>query len=236
MWPTLRLARIKQLEYYSREFEFSISVGDLVLLERGWYVTHSGLVGLTRRKGCHSIRTRPVPAFCDIADSRWLFKATVRRSPTCGRFVGYGDADPSNVSPFVRGAEMRVAETRAVNRALRKAYGIGICSLEEIGSLAAMEPPMSAKKLPSRSESRNGWKAEPKLRDRLCQLIRQHQLDPILVKSYAIDFCGTKTLKDAKREQVEKFVNHLADWAAKDKNALLCQLNSYIQPQQAGAA
>jgi hypothetical protein len=28
---------------------------------------------------------------------------------------------------------MRVAETRAVNRALRKAYGIGICSVEEIG-------------------------------------------------------------------------------------------------------
>ena len=29
-------------------------------------------------------------------------------------FVGYGDADPSNVSSLVRGAEMRVAETRAV--------------------------------------------------------------------------------------------------------------------------
>ena len=79
-------------------------------------------------------------------------------------------------------------------------------------------------------------KAEPKLRDRLCQLIRQHQLDPVLVKSYAIDFCGTKTLRDANRDQVENFVNHLADWAAKDKNALLCQLNSYVQPQQAGAA
>jgi hypothetical protein len=39
-----------------------------------------------------------------------------------------------NVSLLVRGAEMRIAETRAVNRALRKAYGIGICSVEEIGS------------------------------------------------------------------------------------------------------
>ena len=29
---------------------------------------------------------------------------------------------------------MRVAETRAVNRALRKAYGIGLCSVEEFGS------------------------------------------------------------------------------------------------------
>jgi hypothetical protein len=27
---------------------------------------------------------------------------------------------------------MRVAETRAVNRALRKAYGIGLCSVEEL--------------------------------------------------------------------------------------------------------
>ena len=52
-------------------------------------------------------------------------------------FVGYGDADPSNVSPLVRGAEMRVAETRAVNRALRKAYGIGLCSVEELGSFSA---------------------------------------------------------------------------------------------------
>jgi hypothetical protein len=45
--------------------------------------------------------------------------------------VGYGDADPSNVPPWSTGAEMRVAETRAVNRALRTAYGIGLCSVEE---------------------------------------------------------------------------------------------------------
>jgi hypothetical protein len=44
------------------------------------------------------------------------------------------------VSPLVHGAEMRVAETRAVNRALRKAYGIGICSVEEIGSFAGSAP------------------------------------------------------------------------------------------------
>jgi hypothetical protein len=37
----------------------------------------------------------------------------------------------------------------------------------------------------------------------LCQLIRQHQLDANLVKSYAVDFCGTKTLREASREQVE---------------------------------
>ena len=73
------------------------------------------------------------------------------------------------------------------------------------------------------------------VRDRLCQVIRQHQLDPNLVKAYATDFCGVKTLRDANREQVENFVKHLADWAEKDRNALLCQLNSY-PGQKEGAA
>jgi hypothetical protein len=162
-----------------------------------------------------------------------VFKATVHKSKSTS-FTGYGDADPSNVSPLVHGAEMRVAETRAVNRALRKAYGIGICSVEELGSVT--ESPQSsrkAKKLPSQPV--NGNYGGPKVRDRLCQLIRQHQLDATLVKSYAIDFCGTKTLREASREQVETFVAHLADWAEKDRNALLCQLNSYLGSKEGAA-
>ena len=47
-----------------------------------------------------------------------MLKATVYPSKNSSGFVGYGDADPSNVSLLVRGAEMRIAETRAVNRAL----------------------------------------------------------------------------------------------------------------------
>jgi hypothetical protein len=164
---------------------------------------------------------------------RWVFRATVHKSKST-RFVGYGDADPSNVSALVHGAEMRVAETRAVNRALRKAYGIGICSVEEIGSFG--EPSQSfreSKKLPP--QPANGNHGGPKVRDHLCQIIRQHQLDAGSVKSYAIDFCGVKALRDATREQVENFVAHLADWAEKDRNALLCQLNSY-PGQKEGAA
>ena len=55
------------------------------------------------------------------------------------------------------------------------------------------------------------------------------------MKSYAVDFCRSKTLREATREQVENFVAHLADWAEKDRNALLCQLNSYL-PAKEGAA
>ena len=92
-----------------------------------------------------------------------------------------------------------------------------------------------SKKLPPRPANGNGNHSGPKVRDRLCQIIRQHQLDPNLVKAYATDFCGVKMLREATREQVENFVKHLADWAEKDRNALLCQLNSY-PGQKEGAA
>ncbi len=178
--------------------------------------------------------TKVVQDLCNPQAQRWAFEATVYKSKTCRGFVGYGDADPSNVSFLVHGAEMRVAETRAVNRALRKAYGIGICSVEEIGSVAEPSPQASdSKKLPPQPANGNG--SGRTVRDRLCQVIRQHQLDPNLVKSYATDFCAVKTLREATREQVENFVQHLADWAEKDRNALLCQLNSYLG-QKEGAA
>jgi hypothetical protein len=150
--------------------------------------------------------------------------------------VGYGDADPSNVSPLVHGAEMRVAETRAVNRALRKAYGIGICSVEEIGALTASSQSHGNDKRPPQRANGHGSNGQPRLRDQLCQLIREHQLDPLLVKSYALDFCNTKNLSGATREQIAEFIKQLASQAIKDKPSLLCQLNSYAQPKQEGAA
>ncbi len=218
---------LKSLEVLTNQYQFSIAEGDLIWLDRGWYVTHTGLVRLASRNRCAGIHTKPVPDFCDPQTQRWSFEATVYKTKACRGFVGYGDADPSNVSSLVRGAEMRVAETRAVNRALRKAYGIGICSVEEIGTI-----PNRDEKLPSQKANGNWNGTGPKVRDRLCQIIRQHKLDPELVKAYAVDFCGTKTLRDASREQVENFVQQLAEWAEKDRNALLCQLNSYSRPKQ----
>jgi len=220
------------LSALTNQFQFSVAHGDLLLLDRSWYVTHTGLLRLARRNLCVGIDVQPAVQFCDAAAARWTFKAIVYKSPRCKGFVGYGDADPSNVCALVRGAEMRVAETRAVNRALRKAYGIGICSVEEIGSLPARsQPEPNVRKLPPQPANGNG---EPKLRDQLCLLIRQHRLDAALVKQYAAEFCGTKDLRQASREQVATFIKHIAEFAARDREKLLAKLNSFAQ--QAGAA
>jgi hypothetical protein len=220
----LRAARLKwsaqlnpQLARVLRELtqvhQVSVEAGDVTLIDRSWYVTHAGLVRIANRRKCVGIEVQPAAEFCDPSGSRWAFKATVYKSKTCKGFVGYGDADPTNVSSVVRGAEMRVAETRAVNRALRKAYGIGICSVEELGSFSGPLPPAAGqKKSVHRVDSSNGNGHHP-LRDRFCLLIRQHQLDPASVKAYAADYCDVSELRQASREQVASFIKHLAEYA-----------------------
>jgi hypothetical protein len=232
-WGKLSPAAVKGLKEMEIRYGFSLVLGDLLYLDRRWYVTHSALLRLANRARCSGIRVQPIREFCDASVSRWVFKATVYKSPHSRGFVGYGDADPSNVSSLVHGAEMRVAETRAVNRALRKAYGIGLCSVEELGWAPSSNASASSDRRRASTNGNNGHQnGQPRLRDRLCLLIRQHHLDAGLVKAYAADYCGTPALRDASREQVEAFINDLAERAAKDRDGLICQLNSYAkQPE-----
>ncbi len=219
------------LKELTARYALSVALGDVQYISGHWYVTHAGLLRVASRDRCSGIRVLRVRELCDPAANRWVFKATVYRSRRSRGFVAYGDADPTNTSPLVRGAEMRVAETRAVNRALRKAYGIGLCSVEELGWLTGSPGPARESKESAKPPHQNGSSnGQPKLRDRLCVLIRQYNLDPILVKAYAADFCGTPTLKDARRDLVESFVSHLATSAKENRDGLVCKLNSYAQP------
>jgi hypothetical protein len=233
MWGDLPKAAISGLRTLSEEYALSVAHGDLQLLDGRWYVTHSGLLRMALRSRCLGITTTVQTRFSEPAANRWVFKAVVHKSPRSRGFVGYGDADPSNVSSLVHGAEMRVAETRAVNRALRKAYGIGLCSVEELGCAPRSSASGASEHRKASTNVNNGHQnGQPRLRDRLCLLIRQHQLDAGLVKAYAANYCGTPTLRDASRDQVEAFINDLGERAAKDRDGLICQLNSYAkQPE-----
>jgi hypothetical protein len=233
VWGRLEKSSRERLKTLSQMYLLNVAAGELCLLDGRWYVTHTGLLRLAERRHCSGIRSIVEKSLSDPSESRWVFKAIVFKSPRSRGFVGYGDADPSNVSSLVHGAEMRVAETRAVNRALRKAYGIGLCSVEELGCAPRSSASGSSDQRKASTNGNNGHQSgQPRLRDRLCLLIRQHRLDAGLVKSYAADFCGTPTLRDASREQVEAFINDLAERAAKDRDGLICQLNSYAkQPE-----
>ena len=103
---------------------------------------------------------------------------------------------------------MRVAENRAVNRALRKVYGIGICSVEEIGSFA--EPAQSHGLSP---QSANGNYAPAPTRSEPGEGLRPWT------------FAGPKRWR-SHVGAVEKSVSQLADWAR--KTATPCSASSTV--------
>jgi hypothetical protein len=222
------------LRALTTEYSFSVRAGELQLIDGKWYVTHSGLLRLASKRRCCGIITALQRQLCSPLENRWVFRAVVFRDSKSKGFVGYGDADPSNVSSRVHGAEMRVAETRAVNRALRKAYGIGLCSVEELGaaSTSSAVPAGSTSAGGSPYSNGNGT-CQPRLRDQLCLAIRRYHLDPNLVKSYAADFCGTGSLSQASRESVQAFINHLNKAGEENRDALLCKLNSFAPRAEA---
>ena len=233
-WPDLGAARMRDLRALLVRYKFSVALGEITRIDNHWYVTHAGLLGLSSRRRCHGINTSLRERLCDPTTSRWIFRAVVYKGPNSKGFVGYGDADPSNVSSLVHGAELRIAETRAVNRALRKAYGIGLCSVEELGAFSSPSRTSAAPPPPINSHSSNGsGNGQARLRDQLRLLIRQYNLDSNLVKAYAADFCGTEALSGATRELVESFIFHLSSAAKENRDALVCKLNSYSQPVEA---
>jgi hypothetical protein len=233
LWGALQPLALTRLRELTGKYGFSVVAGDLQFFDGRWYVTHAGLLRLARRKKCLGIRTTLQKTLSDPRSNRWVFKAVVHTTLGSKGFVGHADADPSNVSPLVRGAELRVAETRAVNRALREAYGIGLCSIEELGYLSSPTEPAARRGIaPSPSNGNGSNNGQPRLRDRLCLLIRQHQLDPALVKLYAAHFCGTQEIREASRELVESFITHLAEWSGRDRPGLLCKLNSFAPSQE----
>jgi hypothetical protein len=89
-------------------------------------------------------------------------------------------------------ANLRHASSLVVRYSLRaplKLTGYTKCQgrvlLHDPETSRVEEDPTSARQWQERKLRR------PQVRDRLCQLIRQHQLDAHLVKSYAVDLCGS---------------------------------------------
>lgn len=230
-YPSLSRSQVRALINLTRTLRLSVLRGEVLCIEGKWYISHAGLLQVALRHRCIGIRTALQERQSDPVACRWVFKAIVYKSRRSKGFVGYGDANPSNVSSVVQGAEMRVAETRAVNRALRKAYGIGLCSVEELGGCSNIRTSRAPSEATNGSQSSNG-NGRPRLRDQLCLLIREYRLDAELVKRYAADFCGSQTLSGASRELVESFVSHLATAAKQNRDALVSTLNSYAQPTE----
>jgi hypothetical protein len=112
LWGDLPRTVLFRLRKLTRVFGLSVALGDVQLIDGRWYVTHAGLLRIAQRSRCRGIETSLQKNVSDPIASRWVFKATVYKSSGSRGFVGYGDADPSNTSLLVRGAEMSCRDPR----------------------------------------------------------------------------------------------------------------------------
>ncbi len=100
------------------------------------FITFPGLLAEAHNQGLSEITTEIVTPL-DLNNP--IVKATVKLSKIEGNqirnssYTGYGDANSNNVAKKVAGALIRMAETRAIARALRFACNIDMTALEEIG-------------------------------------------------------------------------------------------------------
>jgi hypothetical protein len=101
------------------------------------YVLLSGLLEVAHNYGLESIITEPIEI--DMPGGSAVFRCTA--SGERGTFTGHGDSTPRNTGKKVAAAFIRMAETRAVCRALRFYLGIGMTARDELPGDADQTPP-----------------------------------------------------------------------------------------------
>ena len=92
------------------------------------YITHEGLLSLAHEAGLKAISTNLI-SYLGVGKEA-VVQATAEGEK--GTYTGLGDASPQNVGKNIATATLRMAETRAVNRALRAYLGIGMTTFEEM--------------------------------------------------------------------------------------------------------
>lgn len=94
-------------------------------------VSYRGLLDMVHRERLAVIETTLVQAPTKENGDTAIVHARVKTSR--GSFTGIGDANPKNVNAKIAPHIIRMAETRAEARAMRKAVNIGVVAIEELG-------------------------------------------------------------------------------------------------------
>jgi len=97
----------------------------IINLQGKEFVTFGGLLAEFHANGGESIQTEIVQT------EPLIIQATVKGEK--GEYQGMGDADDNNTNSMVAKHKIRMAETRAIARALRWYTNISMCSVDELG-------------------------------------------------------------------------------------------------------
>jgi len=114
---------------------------DVIDLHGKKFITHQGLLRKAHKEGLMGIDTIRITD--NLPEGTIMFKALVYMKDKNGTekaFKAHGDASVASIETSMKQHIIRLAETRAINRALRLATNTGICSSEELGGKEEDEP------------------------------------------------------------------------------------------------
>ncbi len=114
----------------------------LVNRQGSTFITYRGLIHLAHEQGLSATSTQLVQA-PDAANGMTAI-VTAQVTTEKGTFAGMGDANPGNVPKMIQPHLLRMAETRALARALRVATDAAYTALEELGDDAPSPPTAAA--------------------------------------------------------------------------------------------
>ena len=95
------------------------------------FIAYRGLIHLAHQQGLSATSTQLVQA--PSAENQQTAIVTALVTTERGTFAGMGDASPGNVPKMIQPHLLRMAETRALARALRVATNAAYTALEELG-------------------------------------------------------------------------------------------------------
>lgn len=121
-------------------------------------VSYKGLLSLAHEEGLRSVKTELVEMPSEDNGKTAVVRAVVHTRR--GVFTGIGDANPGNVNRRIAPHVIRMAETRAVARALRAAVNIGEVAIEELGDDFAIDATVPAESRPDPQRGNGARRAE----------------------------------------------------------------------------
>ena len=202
----------KTMELYAQEYGLIPSI-HFVFLGGNPYITSDGLLWLGNNhpdpaKQVAGISTQIIQA--DFEKNQFVVKATVVLE-NGKQYEGIGTATKENLTRITANHGLEMAETRAVSRALRKAYAIGIPAIEELKeSQPEQKAPADKRKLSPEDVITENQ------RKRLFAIANKEGVSNDEVKLIIKEF-GYESTKDIKVKHYEEIIQRIEDYAKQAK-------------------
>lgn len=127
------------------------------------FVLFPGLLDLAHSKGLTGIMTQLEQTPTEQNGWTTIFSATVTLEIDGQQkiFKSYGDANPTNTAANIQPHMMRLAETRAIARALRNAVNIGMVCTDELGDDGEVKPRRQERQQRQQTDYRGNYTPKP---------------------------------------------------------------------------